>query len=154
MDVSPFPAFRLLGIFSKDEILTAAYGRNPVYFIIGLAGAMITAFYMFRLYATTFRGTFRGTPDQQHHLHESPSAMTIPLIVLAILSVVGGFIGMPEVMAPQGNMLENFLQPVFASGPEQTEKIPASTEWMLMGISTVLSPVDGAVCTGAVQQES
>jgi NADH-quinone oxidoreductase subunit L len=127
------------GFFSKDEILTAAYARNPVYFVIGVAGAMITAFYMFRLYATTFLGNFRGTSDQQHHLHESPSAMTIPLIVLAILSVVGGFIGLPEVMAPNGSWLEHFLQPVFETGVRQTAEIPASTEWMLMGISTVLA---------------
>ena len=59
----------------------------------------MTAWYMFRLYATTFRGKFRGTEEQQHHLHESPAAMTIPLIVLAILSVVGGFIGVPEIFA-------------------------------------------------------
>jgi NADH-quinone oxidoreductase subunit L len=127
------------GFFSKDEILTAAYARNPVYFIIGLAGAMITAFYMFRLYATTFRGTFRGTPDQQHHLHESPSAMTIPLIVLAILSVIGGFVGIPEVMVPNANLLEHFLDPVLATGVRQTVEIPAATEWMLMGLSTVLA---------------
>jgi NADH-quinone oxidoreductase subunit L len=127
------------GFFSKDEILTAAYARNPVYFIIGLAGAMITAFYMFRLYATTFLGTFRGTPDQQHHLHESPSAMTIPLIVLAILSVIGGFIGIPEVMVPNANLLEHFLNPVFATGVRQTAEIPPATEWMLMGLSTVLA---------------
>jgi NADH-quinone oxidoreductase subunit L len=127
------------GFFSKDEILTAAYARNPVYFVIGLAGAMITAFYMFRLYATTFLGSFRGTSDQQHHLHESPSAMTIPLMVLAILSVVGGFIGLPEVMAPNGSWLEHFLQPVFETGVRQTAEIPASTEWMLMGLSTVLA---------------
>jgi NADH-quinone oxidoreductase subunit L len=127
------------GFFSKDEILTAAYARNPVYFVIGVAGAMITAFYMFRLYATTFLGNFRGTSDQQHHLHESPSAMTIPLIVLAILSVAGGFIGLPEVMAPNGSWLEHFLQPVFETGVRQTAEIPASTEWMLMGISTVLA---------------
>jgi len=135
--ISGIPPFS--GFFSKDEILTAAYVRNPVYFIIGLVGAMITAFYMFRLYATTFRGTFRGTADQQHHLHESPSPMTIPLIVLAILAVVGGLIGLPEVMAPNGNWLEHFLQPVFDTGVRQTTEIPASTEWMLMGISTMLA---------------
>ena len=135
--ISGIPPFS--GFFSKDEILTAAYARNPVYFVLGVAGAMITAFYMFRLYATTFLGRFRGTGDQQHHLHESPSAMTIPLIVLAILSVIGGFIGLPEVMAPHGNWLEHFLRPVFEAGVRQTAEIPASTEWMLMGISTVLA---------------
>jgi NADH-quinone oxidoreductase subunit L len=69
------------GFFSKDEILSAAYGKNPVYYVIGVFTALLTAFYMFRLYATTFMGGFRGTQDQQHHLHESPPAMTIPLII-------------------------------------------------------------------------
>jgi NADH-quinone oxidoreductase subunit L len=129
------------GFFSKDEILTAAYARNPVYFVIGLIGAMITAFYMFRLYATTFGGTFRGTEDQKHHLHESPIAITIPLIVLAVLAVIGGFIGIPEVMIHHANRLEYFLDPVFASGVRQTAEISASTEWMLMGVSTILALV-------------
>lgn len=66
------------GFFSKDEILAAAYEKNPVYYIVGVITALMTAFYMFRLYATTFLGKFRGTGDQEHHLHESPSAITIP----------------------------------------------------------------------------
>ncbi len=127
------------GFFSKDEILTAAYAKSPVYYIIGVAGAMLTAFYMFRLYATTFLGQFRGTEKQEHHLHESPSAMTIPLIILAILAVVAGFIGIPEVMAKNSNWLAHFLHPVFRGGEGVAELVPASTEWMLMGISTVLA---------------
>jgi NADH-quinone oxidoreductase subunit L len=127
------------GFFSKDEILTAAYARNPVYYFVGVAGAMITAFYMFRLYATTFLGNFRGTEKQQNHLHESPSAMTMPLVVLAILAVVGGFIGIPEVIIPNANAIGHFLQPVFAGGEKTVEEIPASTEWMLMGLSTLLA---------------
>jgi NADH-quinone oxidoreductase subunit L len=125
------------GFFSKDEILTAAYGRNPVYYVIGVVGAMLTAFYMFRLYATTFLGKFRGTEDQQHHLHESPSAMTIPLIILAILAVIGGFLGIPEVFAKNANWLGSFLGPVFDKGGSGHIEMPASTEWMLMAISTV-----------------
>ncbi len=135
--ISGIPPFS--GFFSKDEILTAAYARNPVYFIVGLAGAMITAFYMFRLYATTFLGNFRGTEKQQHHLHESPSAMTVPLVVLAVLAVVGGFIGIPEVMIPNANAIGHFLHPVFAGGENAASEIPASTEWMLMGLSTALA---------------
>ena len=126
------------GFFSKDEILTAAYERNPVYYIVGVAGAMLTAFYMFRLYATTFLGGFRGTEKQQHHLHESPGAMTIPLIALAILATVGGFLGIPEVFAKNSNWLGHFLGPVLGEhAPEAS--IPVSTEWMLMGVSTVLA---------------
>ena len=135
--ISGLPPFS--GFFSKDEILTAAYGKNPVYFIIGVAGAMLTAFYMFRLYATTFLGNFRGTEKQSGHLHESPPAITIPLIILAILAVIAGFVGIPEVFAKNSNALEHFLHPVFAGGSEGSESIPASTEWMLMGVSTVLA---------------
>ena len=147
--ISGIPPFS--GFFSKDEILTAAYARSPVYYIVGVAGAMMTAFYMFRLYATTFLGNFRGTEKQQEHLHESPSAITIPLVILAILAVVAGFLGIPEVMAKDANWLGHFLSPVFASGAEgvggaggvggesHISEIPASVEWMLMGVSTVLA---------------
>ena len=81
------------GFFSKDEILTAAYEKNPLYYIIGVAGAMMTAFYMFRLYATTFLGKFRGTADQEHHLHESPSAITIPADCAGDTGCAGRFFG-------------------------------------------------------------
>jgi NADH-quinone oxidoreductase subunit L len=137
--ISGIPPFS--GFFSKDEILTAAYARNPIYYIVGVAGAMMTAFYMFRLYATTFLGKFRGTEEQEHHVHESPAAITIPLIILAILAVIAGFIGIPEVFAQHSNWLAHYLQPVFSDGGSAGESIPASTEWMLMGISTVLAVI-------------
>lgn len=128
------------GFFSKDEILMAAYAKNPIYYYVGLGGALMTAFYMFRLYTLTFLGGFRGTHEQEHHLHESPAAMTIPLIVLAILSVVGGWIGIPEVIAKDAHSLENFLAPVFAGSAAIAEQhhLEASQEWMFMGISTLL----------------
>ncbi|HEY4935542.1 MAG TPA: NADH-quinone oxidoreductase subunit L [Puia sp.] len=135
--ISGIPPFS--GFFSKDEILTAAYGKNPVYYIVGVAGAMITAFYMFRLYATAFLGKFRGTDKQQHHLHESPPAITIPLMILGILAVVGGFLGIPEIFAKNSNFLAHFLGPVLGGGEGTAEEIPASIEWMLMGVSTVLA---------------
>jgi NADH-quinone oxidoreductase subunit L len=126
------------GFFSKDEILAAAYAHNPVYWGIGVATAGITAFYMFRLYATTFLGTFRGTHDQEHHLHESPKAMTIPLIVLAVLSVLGGFLGVPEVLGG-GHWLHHYLSPVITS--EHTPHLEHSTEYMLMGVSVALAAI-------------
>ena len=88
----------------------------------------------------TFLGKFRGTHEQEHHLHESPSAMTIPLIVLAILAVVGGFIGIPEVFAKDSHWLERFLEPVFAGSKALTEQKVAnhSTELMMMGVVTGL----------------
>jgi len=103
------------GFFSKDEILAAAYGANKVYWVVGVITAGMTAFYMFRLYATTFLGQFRGGEQLHgHHPHESPAAMTIPLIVLAILSVIGGWVGIPEVLMPNAHSLEHFLDPIFA----------------------------------------
>jgi NADH-quinone oxidoreductase subunit L len=141
------------GFFSKDEILSAAYGKSPVYYVIGVFTALLTAFYMFRLYAMTFMGKFRGTHDQEHHLHESPSAMTIPLMVLAFLAVTAGFLGIPEAIAPDSHWLGHFLSPVFAgsgaagadaggagtagagSGPE----VSRGTEFALMGVSVLLA---------------
>lgn len=102
------------GFFSKDAILAAAQEKNMVYYVVGVIGALFTAFYMFRLYAMTFNGKFRGTHDQEHHLHESPKAITIPLIVLAILAFAGGFLGIPEVLVKNANWLEKFLEPIFA----------------------------------------
>lgn len=129
------------GFFSKDEILLAAYLKNPLYYYIGTAGALMTAFYMFRLYTLTFQGHFRGTHEQQHHLHESPKAITIPLIILAVLSVVAGFIGIPEVFAKDAHSLEHFLAPVFAGSAaiaQEAHHIDASTEYLMMGVTTLL----------------
>lgn len=134
--ISGIPPFS--GFFSKDEILAAAYLNNPILWIIGVATAGLTAFYMFRLYATTFLGRFRGTHDQEHHLHESPSAMTIPLIVLAVLSVFGGFVGIPAVFAENAHSLEHFLSPIIAKSPE-AHHLEHSTEYMLMGVSVGLA---------------
>ena len=128
------------GFFSKDEILGAAFEKNPILYYLGVAGALMTTFYMFRLYAMTFLGKFRGTHEQEHHLHESPAAMTIPLVVLAILAVVGGFLGIPEVFAKNSNWLESFLAPIFASSKALTETVHAdhSKELVMMGVVTGL----------------
>ena len=125
------------GFFSKDEILAAAYSNSPVLWVVGVLTAMMTAFYMFRLYGMTFLGNFRGTHEQEHHLHESPAAITIPLIILALLAVVGGLIGIPEVFMHGGHRLESFLEPVFAQSKAITEKhtLNHATEYMLMAIS-------------------
>ncbi len=131
--IAGIPGFS--GFFSKDEILAAAYAKNPVFYYLGLAGALMTAFYMFRLYFFTFTGSFRGTHDQEHHLHESPAAMTLPLIVLAILSVVGGYIGLPEVFS-EHHMLGEYLAPVVQNF--DVHHLSHETEWMLMGISVTL----------------
>lgn len=128
------------GFFSKDEILMAAYSANPVYYYVGLGGALMTAFYMFRLYTLTFLGSFRGTHEQAHHLHESPSPMTIPLIVLAVLSVFGGFVGIPEVFASDAHSLEHFLAPIFAESNKlaHAHHLTHSQEYIMMGVATAL----------------
>ena len=124
------------GFFSKDAILLSVFEKNPVLYVIALFGALLTAFYMFRLLFITFSGSFRGTEEQKNHLHESTATMTIPLIVLAILSIIGGFVGIPEVFMQGGNKISEFLSPVIAL---QTELIVShTTEYMLMGLSTIL----------------
>ena len=141
LTIAGMPPFS--GFFSKDEILAAAFAKNPVYWGVGVLTALMTAFYMFRLYGMTFLGKFRGTHDQEHHLHESPLAITIPLIILAILSVVGGWIGIPEVFMHGGHRLEVFLEPVFAQSNtlvaslNQKHELSHTTEYALMAVSVV-----------------
>ena len=132
--ISGLPPFA--GFFSKDEILAHAFQHNKVFWTIGVFGALLTAFYMFRMMFLTFWGSFRGTTEQANHLHESPVSMTFPLIVLAILSILGGFLGVPEALG--GNhWLNQYLSPIFEGS---NAIIPAlslshSTEYILMGVS-------------------
>ena len=132
--ISGIPPFS--GFFSKDEILAAAFAKNPIYWGIGVFTAFLTAFYMFRLYATTFLGSFRGTHDQEHHLHESPRAMTLPLIILALLSVIGGIVGVPESLGGH-HELHTFLAKVLTT--EHVEELSHNTEYGLMGASVALA---------------
>ena len=126
------------GFFSKDEILAAAYAKNPIYWFLGLVGAAMTAFYMFRLYATTFLGQFRGTESQESHLHESPLSMTIPLIILAVLSAVGGAMGVPEILGGH-HWLGHHLSSII--GAEEALHLSHTTEWILMGSSVTIAIV-------------
>lgn len=105
--------FPFAGFFSKDEILAKAFEHNKLLWFLGSIASAMTAFYMFRLLYLTFFGSFRGTKEQEHHVHESPKSMTIPLMVLAVLSVTGGFVGLPAVSG-MPHLLEGFLEPVFA----------------------------------------
>ncbi len=104
----------LAGFWSKDEILGEAFktGHYLLWFI-GLVGAFMTAFYMFRLIFMTFFGESRVSPEAMHHLHESPSVMTTPLWILAGLSVIGGFAGVP----PEHGWIHGFLGTVIGHGP-------------------------------------
>lgn len=130
--------FPFSGFFSKDEILAHAFEHNKLLWILGILGAAMTTFYMFRLYFLTFHGKFRGTHEQEHHLHESPPSMTIPLIILAILSIVGGFVGIPAALHGT-HYLEAFLSPVFeASSFRIVHHLSHETEYILMAIATII----------------
>lgn len=139
--ISGLPPFA--GFFSKDEILAHVFEHNKLMWALAMLGSFMTAFYMFRLFFLTFTGTFRGTKEQEDHLHESPSSMTIPLIVLAVLSVVGGFIGFPEIFHLP-HALSEFLSPIYEGSrsvnPEFGQvHLSHSMEWMLMGGSVLLA---------------
>jgi NADH-quinone oxidoreductase subunit L len=101
-----------------------------------MLAALMTAYYMFRLLFVTFFGTFRGTEHQREHLHESPALMTIPIVVIAVLSVAGGFIGVPEVLGGHhalNQLLQTVLVPV-----EHLEHLSHNTEFVLMGIAVLI----------------
>ena len=144
--ISGIPPFS--GFFSKDEILAHAFEHNKVLWAMGLLTAFLTAFYMFRLLFLAFFGEFRGTEEQKYHLHESPASMTFPLIVLAILAAVGGFMGAPmftgghhylaEYLAPIFTYSQRLLPEVFAAKPDE------HTELMLM-IASVAAGLLGII---------
>lgn len=127
------------GFFSKDEILLAVFLKSPLLYVTGLAGAVLTAIYMFRLLALTFGGSYRGV-YAENKIHESPGTMTIPLIILAILSIVGGWVGIPEVINAGSNYFGDFLNPVFSKSQALLPHAHVShrTEWILMSVSALL----------------
>ena len=128
----------LSGFFSKDAILLSAFEHNKFLWAVGVITAALTAFYMFRLLFITFYGSFRGTEEQRKHVHESPAAMTTPLIVLAVLSIIGGFVGIPEVFVQGGERLAAFLAPVV---PTAQHHVSHATEYLLMGLTTIIAIV-------------
>jgi NADH-quinone oxidoreductase subunit L len=132
----------LSGFFSKDEILgkTFASGHYFLWFI-GTVTAGLTAFYMFRVLFMTFHGESRVDAETAKHLHESPSSMTVPMIVLAVLSAIGGYIGVPHILGGS-NRIEEFLEPSFSYGGIETEHlfhhVPLGTEYFLMVIAVLV----------------
>jgi NADH-quinone oxidoreductase subunit L len=94
------------GFFSKDEILWKTFLHSPTLYAIALAAAGVTAFYMFRMIFSVFYGAPRMDAAVMHHLHESPKVMTMPLVILAVLSIIGGWIGIPHI-----NQFEHWLEP-------------------------------------------
>ena len=135
----------LAGFFSKDAILAEVFAAGrPVLFAIGLVTAGLTAFYMYRLVSLTFAGEFRGKADVAAHAHEAPRSMTVPLIVLAALSIVAGILGLPAVFGERANWIGGFLAPVLPAvhapgGAEAHGHLPHATEWLLMGISVAVA---------------
>jgi NADH-quinone oxidoreductase subunit L len=124
--------FPFAGFWSKDEILMVAFEHNKPLWIVGSIASIMTAFYMFRLMYLTFFRDFRGTEEQKHHLHESPSLITLPLIILAGLATVGGLINLPK---PLGNgWLNHFLEPILLTKHKE-ESIFEGNAMMLMAIA-------------------
>jgi NADH-quinone oxidoreductase subunit L len=146
----------LSGFFSKDEILWQAFSSShgsPVLWGIAALAAGITAFYMFRLVFLTFFGESRMDPEVEKHAHESPWTMTVPLTILALLSIAGGWIGIPAVLGG-GNLFEHWLAPVFhpvaaagahgvaaagAHGADAAAHHPAALEIGLMALSVAIA---------------
>jgi NADH-quinone oxidoreductase subunit L len=143
--IAGIPGFA--GFFSKDEILWQAYsskqGSNALY-AVGLITAGLTAFYMWRLMNMTFYGKSRVAPEVESHIHESPATMTVPLSVLALGSVLAGWIGTPKLWGMSGwfRGFEQWLEPAFASAAIEAAHEgahDASTEWILMGVSVAVA---------------
>ena len=157
----------LAGFFSKDEILAYTFLESPALWVVGAITAAMTAFYMFRLIYMTFYGEYRGPSwehaadethghddghddDHGHHAwhgpHESPRAMTVPLLVLAVGAVAAGYVGVPAVLG-EGigipNAIEHFLEPSFTAGEaehaEEAHHLSHATEYGLMGMSVLLA---------------
>ncbi len=129
--ISGIPPFS--GFFSKDEILAHVFEHNKLMWILALIGSFMTSFYMFRLLFLTFFGEFRGTHDQAHHLHESPISMTLPLMILAVLSAIAGFFNFPHIFGGH-NQLTTFLSPIIKKSFDNTF-LDESTEITLMAVS-------------------
>jgi NADH-quinone oxidoreductase subunit L len=134
--LSGIPPFS--GFMSKDAIIWAAYAHGHlIVWALLWAGAGMTIFYMWRQVSMTFLGEFRGTHEQEHHLHESPPSMASVLAVLGVLSLIGGLVMVPEFIAPFAPF-EHFLDPVFAS--------PATRQVIESGLhSTSLETLFGAL---------
>ena len=130
----------LAGFFSKDEILWKAFSTEfggIFFWLLGLSAAIITAFYMFRLFFVAFMGKSRAPEEVQKHIHESPKSMSSVLIVLGFLSIVGGFIGIPHLLGGH-NIFEGLLEPLFPHiGSRLPEDAILTSEITLLILSLV-----------------
>ncbi len=139
MAIAGFPL--LSGFYSKDEILAHAVIHNPALFAILMLSVAMTAIYMFRLYFLVFHGEFRGTEETKHHLHESPLNMTLPLMILAVLSVVGGALNLPGVILKSGTHWMSHYLEHNTQGLEliKTHHMENSQAMLLMGGAVVMT---------------
>ena len=143
--IAGFPP--LAGFFSKDEILWQTYSRGHVLlWLVGAVAAGMTSFYMFRMMFLTFYGESRVAPEVAPQVHESPPSMTVPLMVLAIGSVLAGWVGIPHLMGQYlGNLpntFEQFLEPVLETAGQEAALPPAEgTEWAVMLVSVGIALV-------------
>jgi NADH-quinone oxidoreductase subunit L len=135
--------FPFAGFFSKDEILGRAFDRFFLLWVVGFITAGLTAFYMFRMLFLTFFGYCRADEHVEKHIHESPWPMTVPLMILAGFSIVGGWIGWPEVIGGE-NRFEKFLDPILKGVLPETGEVnivhhAVLKELLLMGASLTIA---------------
>ena len=147
----------LAGFFSKDEILLSAFvrgGEEPFYYVVwafGVAGALLTAFYMTRLMFYTFHGPNRTGDLERPHLHESPAVMTAPLVALAVLAALGGALNLPHV-----GTLHHWLEPVTRRAAEiaPAGEATAGLEYGLMALAVVIAVAGIALAARLLRPES
>jgi len=141
ISISGIPPFA--GFFSKDEILWkafSAHGAGRAAYVLLAVAAFLTALYSFRVIYMTFFGECRADEETKHHIHESPKVMTIPLSILAVLAVIGGFVGVPELLGGS-NRFEGFMSHVFGHGAEAGETAMHASlglEWGMLILSVVI----------------
>ncbi len=139
--ISGIPPFA--GFFSKDEILAKAFEHSPAIWIIVSLSSALTAFYMFRLVYITFSGNYRGTEETRSKIHESPALITIPLIILAILSIIGGFMGLPAITGLT-HKFSNYLSSVTGAAAgilPEAHHLSHATEYVLIGVAVLAAIV-------------
>lgn len=124
------------GFFSKDEILAAVYSKNFWFFLVLAFASVFTAWYMFRLLFATFHGQFRGSEEKLNKVHESSYSMVIPLVVLAVFSIIGGFVGLPEITGGDHKLYKFLVQSI----AHTRFKVSHLFEYSLWGV-TVLALV-------------
>lgn len=134
--ISGIPPFA--GFFSKDEILAKTFEHEPFAWTVAVVISLLTAFYMFRLLFLTFYGSSRVSTEKMEAIHESPATITVPLMILAVLSVAGGLINIPESLGGSGS-LSRFLEPVLLATGAGHEGMSHGTEYALMATMLTLS---------------